>query len=448
MSTDPHYQIPIVFQDLRKEESYIQLFHSLQTLDGVFDQVFTRIGRVINEEKSKLNSISVRLSAANAKVKEISKSSIAVTVLSPSKYPATEHLNYFKPIHSDSEAIRVPKACEKESTNFSKIPHLPSQFISNPGDCLILNEFNAFEDELDDDGLGRLPEKIPSVSSLLMFNSVESPYRKDASMVDNLASKNRAKLRASEPKKQLASAPTTLNEGDTLPLTTKMDVAYQPGLQHFPGLRALPSVLPLSNVAQVNWNLASDRSIAPSNTLDILPQVVETPLDVETSPIILHAEPIISAASDAPPHLNIVIQESTPQRVQVDTNVPIRESTPTIQTTPVFIESSFEPFPQEEEEQEIAEVLPTISTPVSTLTHKIPKDEDRKVESTQSSNEGGFLDEIKDGFKFLKPMRERPERREIPSDSPKNLQSVLEDAIRLRSIAMREHQEDSDEHDE
>lgn len=64
------------------------------------------------------------------------------------------------------------------------------------------------------EGLGRLPTELESISSLLLFNTQENPYKKYVSL-DNLAGKEveaPAKDKAS-----LADAPTTLGEGDQLP---------------------------------------------------------------------------------------------------------------------------------------------------------------------------------------------------------------------------------------
>jgi WAS family protein 1 len=64
------------------------------------------------------------------------------------------------------------------------------------------------------EGLGRLPRHLPSVSSLLLFNTQENPYKKYVSF-DNLAGKEPEKKKEA-PKKELYEAPKTFIEGDTL----------------------------------------------------------------------------------------------------------------------------------------------------------------------------------------------------------------------------------------
>jgi hypothetical protein len=63
--------------------------------------------------------------------------------------------------------------------------------------------------------LGRLPEYIPSIGSVLLFNSGENPYQKYTSW-DNLLGTDY--VEEEEKQKELAQAPKTLVEGDELVL--------------------------------------------------------------------------------------------------------------------------------------------------------------------------------------------------------------------------------------
>jgi hypothetical protein len=61
------------------------------------------------------------------------------------------------------------------------------------------------------EGLGRLPTELESISSLLLFNTQDNPYKKYVSL-DNLAGKEVAA--PVQDKKSLADAPTTLGTDD------------------------------------------------------------------------------------------------------------------------------------------------------------------------------------------------------------------------------------------
>jgi len=68
------------------------------------------------------------------------------------------------------------------------------------------------------EGLGRLPTELESISSLILFNTPENPYKKYVSL-DNLAGKEVET--PVQDKKSLADAPTTLGvDGDQLPSVT------------------------------------------------------------------------------------------------------------------------------------------------------------------------------------------------------------------------------------
>eukprot|EP01117_Protostelium_nocturnum_P008075 TRINITY_DN2878_c0_g1_i2.p1 TRINITY_DN2878_c0_g1~~TRINITY_DN2878_c0_g1_i2.p1 ORF type:complete len:437 (-),score=161.43 TRINITY_DN2878_c0_g1_i2:201-1511(-) len=423
MRTHDSFQVPVVFQDLRKEESYIQIFNSLQTLDNVLDQVFSKITNKVNEEKNKLNSISNRLAIADAKVKEIAKSTIAVTVLSPAKYPATEELSHFKPIYSDTESLPSTKANLKQSLKLNQIPHSPSQFIANPGDCLIFNEFAAFEDDFDDEGLGRLPENLPSVSSLLLFNSEDNPYKKYISVLDNLAAKDRAKQKATEAKKQLAEAPKSFVEGDHLPAASQIDVTYRPGLENFPGVKGLPSALPLKNVAQLNWQLNSDQSIAPSNTASNLPAVEDVPT--------------------AAPVANLPTIQDEPS-----TSVPSAPSAPPPPPPP---SAPSAPPPPPPPSAPAAPPAPSAPPPPSAPSASFaPPDDD------SGGGRNALLESIRNaGLRALKPSKDRPARKapkpkkgSIASNSSMDLFSALKNSLMTRRTAMSEKQSGSNDSDD
>ena len=131
---------------------------------------------------------------------------------------------------------------------------------------MLLNEKTVIEKDTSQEGLGRLPEHLPSISSLLLFNSGENPYKKYHSL-DNLAVSTKAsKIKEENKKGKLAEAPKTFTEQDLLPSVGTIEYGYRPTLGEVPELH-LPSVLPnLPNVADISWSLNLDLpSIAPSN---------------------------------------------------------------------------------------------------------------------------------------------------------------------------------------
>ncbi len=65
------------------------------------------------------------------------------------------------------------------------------------------------------EGLGRLPEYLPSIADLLLFNTSYNPYRAYVSL-DNLEKGQGKEKQREEKKESLAAAPVTVTEGDKL----------------------------------------------------------------------------------------------------------------------------------------------------------------------------------------------------------------------------------------
>ena len=88
-----------------------------------------------------------------------------------------------------------------------------------------------------DDGLGRLPEYLPSVSAMLLFNSSENPYRgyvqTDVLLGEGQDDEGRqvpAHKPSPSPTKKLAEAPHSVQHGQQLPSFAMLDFGYNPEL--------------------------------------------------------------------------------------------------------------------------------------------------------------------------------------------------------------------------
>ena len=153
------------------------------------------------------------------------------------------------------------------------------------------------------EGLGRLPENITSIASLILFNSEENPYRKYVSL-DNLKGKERDEIEDSSlKKKRLAGAPRTVMFGDELPAFAKVEYKYKPKAGELPKFE-LPSNLPnLPNVAELDWStddsMGGFSSIAPSDLLADLPSLPTVTIVESAMPPV--PGPAASGAAPPPP---------------------------------------------------------------------------------------------------------------------------------------------------
>ncbi|KAL6045720.1 WAS protein [Balamuthia mandrillaris] len=280
--------VPVVFQDLRQRESYFQLFDALETLEKTVDNVFTRISQRAAAERAKVEAVNRRLEAAKAKVQHIAGSTKAITVHSPAKYPAPEQLAQYLPLYGNQK----PAPPKRSRFHLSEIPHFST--FSTTGRLKDPLQDDPFLPESDSrrslehendrrEGLGRLPDQLPSISALLLFNTQENPYKKYVSL-DNLAgSASAGKNFLGESKPGLAAGPITLGpEGDQgLLSVVPLEYKYRPKLEQVPEFN-LPNVLPnLPRVADISWGLSSSAasgstaldSIAPSSHVPDLPDV-------------------------------------------------------------------------------------------------------------------------------------------------------------------------------
>eukprot|EP01119_Soliformovum_irregulare_P012593 TRINITY_DN3278_c0_g1_i1.p1 TRINITY_DN3278_c0_g1~~TRINITY_DN3278_c0_g1_i1.p1 ORF type:complete len:455 (+),score=139.52 TRINITY_DN3278_c0_g1_i1:23-1366(+) len=257
---------PTVQPELRQSEAYWQVFDALDNLNRSVDEVFTRINQRVTHEKGRLQSLGARLDVAQSKVKQIQSSNRAITVLSPSKYPAPESVSNYVPLYADAET----KPNKRSPYKLSDIPHSTSELVVGSIDAaLLLKETNNLVDtDASNEGLGRLPIHLPSISNLLLFNTQENPYKKYAS-INNLAGKEAIKKDDKKAKVELTEAPKTFTQAHELPALAALEYNYRPALGEVPEFK-FTSALPLANVSELGWNVAV-QSIAPSGNQNLPP---------------------------------------------------------------------------------------------------------------------------------------------------------------------------------
>ena len=109
--------------------------------------------------------------------------------MSAPRFPAKEgHEKAFKPLHGEAEEL-FPK---RSTYYLENAPMMSASDMYYDTHRRLQIEASLNEKErvdVDHEGLGRLPESLPSVSSLLLFNSKENPY-KGYKTFDNLSGKN------------------------------------------------------------------------------------------------------------------------------------------------------------------------------------------------------------------------------------------------------------------
>jgi len=117
------------------------------------------------------------------------------------------------------------------------------------------------------EGLGRLPRRIPSVSSLLLFNSNMTPYKRYVG-TNGLEGEEGGVAHTQEKiQKEITPAPDSVSKGESLVRETTVDIKYIPDLVDEPEFK-FPQNLVLPNVAgDIFWSGEADTGIAPSQHL-------------------------------------------------------------------------------------------------------------------------------------------------------------------------------------
>jgi len=294
--------MPLVHRSVRPQEAVHQICDALEHLEHVIDSTFARIRSRVTEESGKLDKIGTRIGVAQAKVDKIATAftSKATTVYSPAKYPAPKLLKDATSLYSVNAEKGDEESCQEKLRVSRRNYHLHNEPILPPGSARDpLKDFVPFSSEVDTapanktgfefqawEGLGRLPDNLPSISSLLLFNTAENPYRVYVTL-DNLAGSDAIEVDTGDKEDLLlAGAPESILNPELhgLPEFAVMDYGYKPVLSGVPEMN-LPSALPLSMVAgDINFGANDDLlSIAPSHqdNLPALPMV-----DLGTTPLI------------------------------------------------------------------------------------------------------------------------------------------------------------------
>jgi WAS protein family homolog 1 len=264
----PHRaEIPTVMHDLPVEEALGQMLDSLEHLNKVCTNVFERIAHRVKFERGKIGSISERVSACQARVEKISQNpSKATTVYSTTKYPTPDALPHFTRLADVTRDDPNLKLQRKHVTVKDRRPAPP---VNSTTLFRLLTgatreaKMESIAEVTQADGLGRLPSYLPSISSVLLFNSAENPYKEYVSLnnLEGVGGTDRAKAQQG-----LADAPITLVEGANYTgYTGGPNFVYTPELTDLPTFD-LPQNLPLGQLADIQFagNEAMSQSIAPS----------------------------------------------------------------------------------------------------------------------------------------------------------------------------------------
>ena len=281
--TSQVYNVPVVLPALRKEESYHQLVDALEYLEAVAADIFNRVSCRVAESRDQLTSINNRVNVAQAKIDKLRNSSSKATrVFSPPKYPAPDRLADTTSVYQEVNPLlqRVRKTRVDIDSRLEEVTREVVMAKRNP---FLLDHKKkkttlelrfASDDPAQGEGLGSLPRHLPSVSSLLLFNTSENPYKKYV-LLDPLSGaliKTRDNLNKEED--ALTDAPVTITQGEELLAGPQDSVMYVPVMPDLPELE-VPELLPSLPYVAADMFYTADigKSIAPSLANATVPEL-------------------------------------------------------------------------------------------------------------------------------------------------------------------------------
>lgn len=92
------YKIKIIPNDLSMEETVLQIADALDNLNGIVDDIFTRISNRIELNTNKTRKLQERIDASRTKVEKLAGMQKAIKVFSSAKYPSAIVYEHYKSI--------------------------------------------------------------------------------------------------------------------------------------------------------------------------------------------------------------------------------------------------------------------------------------------------------------------------------------------------------------
>ena len=281
--TSQVYNVPVVLPALRKEESYRQLVDALEYLDAVATDIFNRVSCRVAESRDQLTTINSRVNVAQAKIDKLRNSSSKATrVFSPPKYPAPERLSETSTVYQEVNPL-LQRVRKTKVGIASRLEEVTREVVASKRHPFLLDtkrkkkvldlRFSS-DDPEQGEGLGSLPRHLPSVTSLLLFNTSENPYKKYVVLDPLSGAKVKTRDSLNQEEYSLTEAPVTITQGEELLSGPQDSVMYVPVMPELPELE-VPELLPSLPYVAADMFYTADigKGIAPSLASATVPEL-------------------------------------------------------------------------------------------------------------------------------------------------------------------------------
>lgn len=92
------YKVNLIPSDLSTEETVLQIADTLDNLNGIVEDVFTRLMSRINQNMEKTAKLNERIEISRNKVEKLTGMQKAIKVFSGAKYPASIKYEHFESV--------------------------------------------------------------------------------------------------------------------------------------------------------------------------------------------------------------------------------------------------------------------------------------------------------------------------------------------------------------
>ncbi|KAF2884009.1 hypothetical protein ILUMI_22127 [Ignelater luminosus] len=301
------YNVPIIPQNLRRDETIVQIGDALNYLSEVANDIFSRVNNRVETNKVQLSNLSNRVDEARLKISKLTGAKKATQVFSSSKYPAADVHRQYKSIFESDRKLPF---------NRSKIKFKDIQMKDEPLETLQFYHVKVRDlDEIQDvNGLGEIPRDIKSINDLLLYNTGKNPY-KNYEMSDPLQASFRAKKDDTLDVSDIGAAPHSISERATLTRSATESYFYSPDLGDVPSIDVpldlpdLPGIADdLRYVNELGPGIAPSVSTTPNvPELPVLNGLISQDINVDKK------EPVVLPPPPPPPITVLATQVDVPR---------------------------------------------------------------------------------------------------------------------------------------
>lgn len=274
----PIYNVPIIPQNLRREETVLQIVEALNYLSDVTKDIFEKVNNKINENNKRISAIDERINISNKQINRLAEigANKATQMFSNSKYPAA-HVNkpYTSIFHNEKQLLLKKFNIHYENSSFKS---------DTPGKLQFYHVKLPESKKETIEGLGHVSKNIDSVNDLLLYNTGQRPYSK-YTFSESVQIPSHTKKEEVQETSEIGDAPSSISDHPTLVYSATKAYFYSPDLGDVPTID-LPLDLPdLPGIADdLRYVNELGPGIAPSVSHSIIiPDLPLPPIVAETN---------------------------------------------------------------------------------------------------------------------------------------------------------------------